>query len=448
MGGFSCFSCIGGNNGQSLQSPEPVRQVQVPAQSEKTASLPRTVSIGPKVVEEAITIASIGERQEDPEKAVSSTIPEPGPLAEFEFEDSQPPATANVSQKDTHVCERIEGQQSSVSSPVSDFTAPQPPQNKSQAIRTVSSASSRSKSSNLGSSLGHTCTEATTPPRTPTDTEAKPAERSQEGEDFPNSPLEEDFQQRKGEDDMTSISPQAGTPSEEPIFHENQSSIQNSDLKPLEASKPPSAHTTTTTLPALKTNPADHNTSTDLHSGRPSYENDTPLTPSAPTPTTTTTTTFSRPSLLRLSTAPASSQSTTNPTEKRKSRLSRFLSLSTTNKERKQQRKSLQFSGKEGAVGGGGMVDIPTAVAEVEGEGDEKLDSVQDQEERGGGEDDQVVGRNRGTGTAASKVVVVVRGEQEQEQSQSDWETEMKAKEAGLGRKWAEGGDNESLFCY
>lgn len=83
------------------------------------------------------------------------------------------------------------------------------------------------------------------------------------------------------------------------------------------------------------------------------------------------------------------------------------------------------------------MVDIPAAVTEVEGEGDEKFDGAREKEVGGvkkGGEDDQV-GRAAAGKTGGG-------GEQ------TNWEREMKAKEAGLGRKWTEGGDNESLFCY
>lgn len=432
MGGFSCFTCLGGKNGRRLQSSEPVRQAQVPAQGKKTASLPRNVSSGPEIIREGSTIASDSKRQEDPEKAVSSTIPEPDPLAMFTFEDSEPPTAASVSQKDIYICDRTEEQQSSFSSSTPNSAASQPPQNIPQAIRAVSPASSRSQSSNLGSSLGNTCTEATTPPRTPTETEAKTTPGPQKGENDPISPIKEEYQQRK-QDDTTSLSPQVeAPPSEKSRPRRSQSILQSDDLKALEASKSPLAHTTTT-LPGLETNPTDLNTSKDLRSGRPSYENDTPITPSAPTSTTTTPTTFSRPSLLRLSTAPASIQDTTKTNEKRKSRLSRFLSLSATNKDGKPPRKSLQVTEEEGGVEGG-PVDIPSVLAEVEGDGDERSHGL-DQERGGakkGGEDDPV----------GEKAASTAGGQQ------SSWQREMQAKEAGLGRKWAEGGDNESLFCY
>lgn len=144
---------------------------------------------------------------------------------------------------------------------------------------------------------------------------------------------------------------------------------------------------------------------------RPSFEDDTPITPSTTDPLTTTTATTpdpatsvseSRPSIKRLSTAPAS-LATFNPltkskTEKRKSRLSRFLSVS---------------SGKD-------KEQKPARVVGVQ-------------------EADR------------SAVLVEEAGEAEAGKEKTSWEKEVEKEVERVkveGRKWREEGDNESLFCY
>jgi hypothetical protein len=394
MGALSCFSCFGGQKTGHLESSEPARQVSVHSQDEKKVSSPRKVSNEPKVIEEEHAKDTVVQPESKTEDAVSTTARDPSPLAESRIDIPPSPAALECTSNERILEDTTHHERSSSDNPV---TISRSTPHITQPIRTASSASTHSS---RGSSLILVSTKATTPPRSPTDAEPKslppvvasPSERE-------TSKINPDVEEvRVSAERVISPVPELEPSSQQP---EPQSEFEATDLKTLEAfatatsALPPFPDPLPETKPILDLKTTSEIPSTGAR--RASYEDDTPTTPS----------TTSRPTISRLSTAPAtlSHENTTGPKskadkEKRKSRLSRFLSVSAKEPKNKSR---VTVMAKE--------VDMP-AVAEV----------------REGGEEDR---KERGVTENREKL---------------SWEKEV---EKGIvGRKWREEDDNESLFCY
>ena len=421
MGAFSCFGCFGEQKkNSSSESSEPARQVLANVSDEKNVSSPRKVSTEPEAPGKEDTKSATPQDVSQAEEAVPTSIRTPSPLLDPGINLPASAAIESSSIKDPLVTEKTQEVQAPASSTIYDAVTSPPDPPISQPIRSTSSASSRGKADSAGSSLKQISTEATTPPRTPVETEAKFFLAAQ-------LPAEKENTEVKTDDAPQSLAEAEPFPSPQ-VAPQPPNDITN--LKVIEAlpqSPPPS----TDTKPTLEIQTTSPLPSPGIH--RPSFEDDTPITPLNPQPnpagvsnpnTTTTaatapssTSTSQRPSIHRISTAPEESTTLArSKTEKRKSRLTRFLSVSSHNKDK------AEIDGKErkrqSRLRSSGI-----AIKETEKE----------------------------EPAAGLAVVKEVEGEGNKEKGKTSLEKEVEkeTERAKLeGRKWREEGDNESLFCY
>jgi len=370
-----------------LGSPEPVRRVLVQSQDEERVPVPRKASHEPHVVEKDNARDVVTEGHQEAQEAVSTPTPQPSPL-KLNFPPS--PTIETASSEEVLFVELKEENQAPAISKTPAVTTSQPCPPILPPIRAVFSASSDGKPGSRGSSLKQISTKATTPPQSPVEAEEKPVLSARAYTPEKVSP--------EPKTDEASPTPTEAEPVPKPQPVPTQAEVQPTDLKTIEAFST-TPFTETKSILDLNTGPQTQSLAV---ARRPSYESDTPLTPPVETlgeiPTLTTTTTTdtltpsnpgSRPVIARPSTAPVEPPLLTrNKAQRRKSRLSRFLSTS--------ERKEVQISVKE--------VHLP-----VMGEGEE--------------------------------------GEEEEAKEKSSWEREVEEIKVE-GRKWREEGDNESLFCY
>ncbi|ERF73194.1 hypothetical protein EPUS_03035 [Endocarpon pusillum Z07020] len=421
MGAFSCFGCFGEQKNSSPESPKPARQVLANVTDEKNVSSVRKVSTEHEAIGKEDAKSATPQDVSPTEEAVSTSIRAPSPLLDPSV--NLPPSAAieGSSIKDPLLTEKTQEVQAPASSKISDARTSPTDVPISQLIRSASSASSRGKADSAGSSLKQVSTEATTPPRTPVETEAKSVLAAQLSAEKVNTEI-------KTDDTPQSLA------EAEPLFPPQvapQPPNDITDLKIIEA-LPPSPPPSTDTKPTLHLKTTSPLPSPGIR--RPSFEDDTPITPLNPQPkptgvsdantsTITATTDSSSTSIPerlttnRVSTAPVESTTLArSKTEKRKSGLTRFLSVSSHNKgkaeidgkERKRQSR-FRWSG------------IPS----------KEIDNEE----------------------PAPGLAVVKEGEgeehREKEKTSLEKEVEKEAERVKVeGRKWREEGDNESLYCY
>jgi hypothetical protein len=386
----------------------------VPTLDEKRVSSSRKASDEPVVIEKEDAKNATAKRVPKTKETVSSPTQAPSAVSDFKLNLPPTPSVDAASEKDPILTEPAREQQATARADSPVLVASQ----SSHTTRPESASSSDSKADSRGSSLKLTSTKATTPPRTPVEkiAEAAPAvEALSPQKESPNGKTEEIPPPTSIK--AAPILPQPQLPSSSPLPLPESSS----NLKSIEAfpQVPPASQPTdpkpTLNIQTTTTSPLPASSKL-IH--RPSFENDTPISPapaitkSSTTPNATSSSTNPSVGINRLSTAPPSSSSSSKP-DKRKSRLSRFLSVSSSTKDTKdkERRKTQQ--------GFGSAVTVPAVLVE--------------EEEKGA-----VMGKGKVSAEGKGKEVGIGK-------EKTSWEKEVEKVE---GRKWREEGDNESLFCY
>ncbi len=428
MGAISCFGCFGGQKKDpSPESSEPARQVLANVSDEKTVSSSPTVSNDSDATGKEDVKSADPQDVSQTEEAVLTSSRVPSPVLDPSIDLPPSPAVGTASTKDPSLTEKTKELQAYTSPSTHDrVTSPRNPPI-SQHIRSASSISSLGKVNSAGSSLKQVSTKATTPPRTPVETEARGVLATRLSAEIQNTRITINGAPLPLTEAEPLPTPQIERP--QPLDDIVRLKAVES-IEALPQSPPPS----TGTRPTLELKTTSPLPSPRLH--RPSFEDDTPVTPLTPQPImegvsnpnviaiaakdTSSISLPQRPSVNRVSTVPTESTSLTkSKPERRKSRLSRFLSVSSSSskdtektKERKRQRQSrFRISG--------------VAIKErEEEESAAKLPVLKDID----GELDRGQVKEK---TSLEKEV--------------EKETELLKVE---GRKWKEEGDNDSLFCY
>lgn len=390
MGFFSHLSCFGGQKNRRVKPSEPARRASVQAQEEKNDSLPRIASDEANVVEEPAENGATEPRAKSEDTVITSTPQTLWKGPSLSEATTAPEALTNTENPAVTTTPRP----ASHNSPPSCGAPPAPLPSPSGSV-----GSSPSKCSSRGYSLKQVSTKATTPPQTPARTEAKPVRTTHE--DWPRKEgTGEKTDNTAGRTPGADLDPDAV---DAPLSQDHHHPTQHTNLKALEASTKP--------LLALRTtSPA-----TAPRMPRPSYEDDTPVSPpepmissqSHPARRSTAPTSPSFPN-----TTPQCQAKSPPPREKGGSRLSlaRFLSIRSASRSRTRREPRQQEQPQRPEIEAVAKEINPPMLAEVETE-DPRAHSTWEKE----------IEVEVGRGEKVTKVE---------------------------GRKWTDEGDNESLFCY
>ncbi|KAF7507602.1 hypothetical protein GJ744_010272 [Endocarpon pusillum] len=399
MGALSCFGCFGEQKkNSSPESPKPARQVLAEVSDEKDVSSPRKVSTEHEATGKEDAKSAAPQDVSQIKEAVTASITVPSPLLDPSI--NLPPSVAieGSSIKDPLLTGKTQEVQAPASSKIYDAVTSPPDPPMTQPIRSASSASSRGKAGSEGSSLKEISTEATTPPRTPVETEAESVLAVQ-------LPAAKENSEFKTDDAPQTLAEAEPLPLPE-VAPQPPNDI--SDLKIIEA-LPPSPPPSTDTKPTLHLK-----TTSPLPSPGVSDPNTSIITATAPSSTSIS----QGLTIHRVSTAPVESTTLArSKTEKRKSRLTRFLSVSSSHN-----KDNAEIDGKERKRQS--RFRLSGAIKEIEKE--ELAAGLAMVKEGAGGEEKEK--------TSLEKKKVKEEAERERERVE--------------GRKWREEGDNESLFCY